>query len=88
MKPFTVQVQAFLWVNLACVCWAGNLVAGRLMRDAIGPGLLVALRTLLAACLLAMLAYLLRPEVRRGERREPRRSPGPATRNRRHRPGA
>lgn len=52
------QLQAFLWVNLSCLCWAGNLAAGRLMRDLIGPGLLVCLRTLLAAVLLATIARI------------------------------
>lgn len=48
-------LRAFLWVNLACLCWAGNLVVGRLLRDDIPPSLLVALRTLVAAALLWML---------------------------------
>ncbi|MGQ0696893.1 MAG: DMT family transporter [Panacagrimonas sp.] len=52
------QFHAFLWVNLSCLCWAGNLAAGRLMRDLIGPGLLVCLRTLLAAILLAVIARI------------------------------
>ena len=50
------QARAFLWVNLSCLCWAGNLAVGRLLRDAIGPGMLVCLRTLIAAILLAALA--------------------------------
>lgn len=50
------QARAFLWVNLSCLCWAGNLAVGRLVRDAIGPALLLCLRTLLAAILLAALA--------------------------------
>lgn len=48
-------LRAFLWVNLACLCWAGNLVVGRLLRDDIPPSLLVALRTVVAAGLLWML---------------------------------
>lgn len=56
------QLRAFLWVNLSCLCWAGNLAAGRLMRDAIGPGLLVCLRTLLAVILLAAIARVFIPK--------------------------
>lgn len=48
-------LRAFLWVNLACLCWAGNLGVGRLLRDDIPPWLLVALRTLVAAALLWIL---------------------------------
>ena len=57
------QFRAFLWVNLSCLCWAGNLAAGRLMRDAIGPGLLVCLRTALAVILLAAIARIFIPRV-------------------------
>lgn len=46
------QVQAFLWVNLACLCWAGNLVVGRLLREAVPPSILVTCRTMIAAVLL------------------------------------
>lgn len=59
MNRLAPRWSAFLWVNLACICWAGNLVVGRLLRDAIGPGLLVGLRTALAAVLLAILAGVL-----------------------------
>ncbi|WP_293391945.1 DMT family transporter [Nevskia sp.] len=52
----SASLRAFLWVNLACLCWAGNLVVGRLLRDAIGPGLLVCVRTLMATVLLALIA--------------------------------
>jgi drug/metabolite transporter (DMT)-like permease len=52
------QLRAFLWVNLSCLCWAGNLAAGRLLRDVIGPGLLVCLRTLLAVILLGAIARI------------------------------
>lgn len=58
---FAPQMRAFLWVNLSCLCWAGNLAAGRLLRDLIGPGLLVCLRTLLAVILLAAIARVFIP---------------------------
>lgn len=60
MNAPSLPWRGFLWVNLACLCWAGNLVAGRLLRDVIGPGLLVGLRTALAAVLLAALWRVLR----------------------------
>jgi len=46
------RFHAFLWVNLACLCWAGNLVVGRLLRDSIQPSVLVLCRTTIAAALL------------------------------------
>ncbi|MGQ0619874.1 MAG: DMT family transporter [Panacagrimonas sp.] len=58
----TSQLRAFLWVNLSCLCWAGNLAVGRLLRDVIGPGLLVCLRTLLAVVLLATIARVFMPK--------------------------
>lgn len=57
MRP---QLRAFLWVNLACLCWAGNLVVGRLLAQSIEPALLVAIRTSLAAGLLWLLVVISR----------------------------
>lgn len=60
MSTTTLRWQAFFWVNVSCLCWAGNLAVGRLLRDQIGPALLVGLRTALAAILFAALMYALR----------------------------
>lgn len=57
--PISPRLSAWLYVNLACLCWAGNLAAGRLLRDSIGPGVIVGMRSLLAAILLLMLMRLL-----------------------------
>lgn len=49
-----------LWINLACVFWAGNMTVGRALRDQIGPGLIVTLRGALSLVLLLLLTRLLR----------------------------
>ncbi len=58
-----------LWINLACVFWAGNMTVGRALRDHIGPGLIVTLRGVMSLALLLLLTRLLRrgaePPLRR-----------------------
>ncbi len=49
-----------LWINLACVFWAGNMTVGRALRDQIGPGLIVTLRGALSLLLLVILVRVLR----------------------------
>lgn len=48
-----------LWINLACVFWAGNMTVGRALRGHIGPGLIVTLRGALSLVLLVVLVRLL-----------------------------
>jgi drug/metabolite transporter (DMT)-like permease len=60
------RVRGFLWVNVSCLCWAGNIALGRWLRDAIEPSLLVTLRTVVASGLLWALAV----RVERGGVRE------------------
>lgn len=49
-----------LWINLACVFWAGNMTVGRALRGQIGPGLIVTLRGALSLLLLVVLLRVLR----------------------------
>ncbi len=42
--PAAPRLRAFLWVNVACLCWAGNIALGRGFRDDIQPSLLIARR--------------------------------------------
>jgi drug/metabolite transporter (DMT)-like permease len=63
----SARVRGFLWVNVSCLCWAGNIALGRWLRDAIEPSLLVTLRTVVASVLLWALAL----RVERGGVREP-----------------
>lgn len=49
-----------LWINLACVFWAGNMTVGRALRGQIGPGLIVTLRGALSLLLLVILVRVLR----------------------------
>jgi drug/metabolite transporter (DMT)-like permease len=54
------RLAPHLWINLACVIWAGNMTAGRALREHIGPGLIVTLRGVLSLLLLLVLVRLLR----------------------------
>ncbi len=54
-----------LWINLACVFWAGNMTVGRALRGHIGPGLIVTLRGAMSLLLLLILLRFL------GTRKEP-----------------
>lgn len=58
------RLAPYLWLNLACVFWAGNMVIGRALRGYLGPGLIVTLR---GAISLAVLALLVRVLQRREE---------------------
>lgn len=50
----------YLWLNLACVFWAGNMVIGRALRDYLGPGLIVSVRGAMSLVVLAVLLRFLR----------------------------
>lgn len=50
----------YLWLNLACVFWAGNMVVGRALRNFLGPGLIVTVRGAMSLVLLAALVRVLR----------------------------
>ena len=50
----------YLWLNLACVFWAGNMVVGRALRSYLGPGLIVTVRGAMSLVLLAVLVRVLR----------------------------
>lgn len=56
--PAAPRLRAFLWVNVACLCWAGNIALGRGFRDDIQPSLLIALRSVAAAALLWALLWV------------------------------
>lgn len=45
----SATVRAYLLVNAATLLWAGNVVLGRALRDAVGPWTLAALRAAVAA---------------------------------------
>lgn len=49
-----------LWVNLACIFWAGNMTVGRALRGYVGPGLIVTLRGVMSLLLLLLLLSFLR----------------------------
>lgn len=50
----------YLWLNLACVFWAGNMVIGRALRSFLGPGLIVTVRGAMSLLLLAALVRVLK----------------------------
>jgi len=52
-------------VNLACFCWATNIVLGRSLRFEVGPLTLAALRFVVGSALLAALLQRQTPEERR-----------------------
>ncbi len=54
------RLAPYLWLNLACVFWAGNMVIGRALRSFLGPGLIVSVRGAMSVVLLAVLVRVLR----------------------------
>jgi drug/metabolite transporter (DMT)-like permease len=54
------RVAPYLWLNLACVFWAGNMVVGRALRSFLGPGLIVTVRGAMSLVLLTALVRVLR----------------------------
>ncbi|GAB4358328.1 MAG: DMT family transporter [Immundisolibacter sp.] len=54
------RLAPHLWINLACVIWAGNMTVGRALREHVGPGLIVTLRGALSLLVLAALVRVLR----------------------------
>lgn len=63
------RLAPHLWINLACLIWAGNMTVGRALREHVGPGMMVTLRGVLSLALLVVLVRLLRrddePPLRR-----------------------
>jgi drug/metabolite transporter (DMT)-like permease len=53
------RLAPYLCLNLACVFWAGNMVIGRALRGYLGPGLIVSVRGVMSAVLLAVLVRVL-----------------------------
>lgn len=54
------RLAPYLWLNLACVFWAGNMVIGRALRSFLGPGLIVSVRGAMSVVLLALLVRVLK----------------------------
>ena len=59
MSPLS-RLAPHLWINLACLIWAGNMTVGRALREHVGPGMMVTLRGVLSLALLVVLVRLLR----------------------------
>jgi drug/metabolite transporter (DMT)-like permease len=59
------QLAGIALVNLACFCWATNIVLGRSLRFEVGPLTLAALRSVVASALFAALLQREAPEERR-----------------------
>lgn len=55
----SARFRSHLYINLACLCWAGNMVVGRAMREMIGPWTLVSSRSLFSAIIFYWLYRLL-----------------------------
>lgn len=51
------SIRAYLLVNAATLLWAGNVVLGRALRDAVGPWTLTGLRAAVAALPFGLLFY-------------------------------
>ena len=58
--PALRRALPYLWLNLACVFWAGNMVIGRALRNYLGPGLIVSVRGAMSLVVLAVLLRFLR----------------------------
>lgn len=59
MMGLSARMRSHLYINVACLCWAGNMTVGRALRDMIGPWALAGSRSLFTALIFYGLYRLL-----------------------------
>lgn len=64
------RLRGHLLVNFACLLWGGNMLAGRVLRHLLTPGLVVTLRGVISIVALAVLVRALRAGLGPGWRRD------------------